>query len=321
MTDIAIRTNNLCKYYGAVHAVDNVSVEIPTGAIVGLVGKNGAGKTTLIRMLTGLTFPTSGTFELLPGVERDDSTVAAIVERPSMFTGMTAKENMTHQCLLIGAEATPEYINHTLELVGLDHTNNQKVKNFSLGMRQRLAIAMTLVAKPKLLLLDEPTNGLDPQGIHDMRELFLSVNRELGVTLVVSSHILSELAKFATDFIIMDKGKVIKTFSADELSNVNKKRIRLSVNDTQGAISALSALGKVSVVGADKVEFEGDVPPTQILLRLAENNVQADNLVNLGDSLEDYFFDIINPKSQAAAEQPFPEFSDDNAADKGGNNE
>lgn len=333
MTEIAIRTNNLCKYYGATHAVDGVTIDIPSGSIVGLVGKNGAGKTTLIRLLTGLTFPTSGTIEILPGVERNDSTVAALVEKPSIFSGMSAKENMTHQCLLIGAEASPKYIEDTLKLVGLDPSNKQKIKNYSLGMRQRLAIAMALVAKPKLMLLDEPTNGLDPQGIHDMRELFVNINKEMGVTLVVSSHILSELAKFATDFIIMDQGKIVKTFTADELLNVGKKRIRLSVNDAQTAVSVLSALGKATVVGEGKVEFEGDVPPTKLLLCLAENNVQADNLVNLGDSLEDYFFDILADGSHAqnvgldafgggeSHAESAKNIAEQNGEDKGGNHE
>ena len=292
MTEIAIRTNNLCKYYGATHAVDGVTIDIPSGSIVGLVGKNGAGKTTLIRLLTGLTFPTSGTIEILPGVERDDSTVAALVEKPSIFSGMSAKENMTHQCLLIGAEASPKYIEDTLKPV-----------------------------------------GLDPQGIHDMRELFVNINKERGVTLVVSSHILSELAKFATDFIIMDQGKIIKTFTADELLNVGKKRIRLSVNDAQTAVSVLSALGKATVVGDGKVEFEGDVPPTKLLLCLAENNVQADNLVNLGDSLEDYFFDILADGSHAqnvgfdafgggeSLAESTKNIAEQNGEDKGGNHE
>ena len=166
-----------------------------------------------------------------------------------------------------------------------------------------------------------------------MRELFVNINKERGVTLVVSSHILSELAKFATDFIIMDQGKIVKTFTADELLNVGKKRIRLSVNDAQTAVSVLSALGKATVVGDGKVEFEGDVPPTKLLLCLAENNVQADNLVNLGDSLEDYFFDILADGSHAqnvgldaigggeSRAESAKNIAEQNDEDKGGNHE
>ena len=293
MADIMISTANLTKMYGNKTVVDNVSLEIERGGIIGLVGQNGAGKTTLIRMLTGLVAPTSGTYALLPNQTRTSRDVAAIVERPSIYSNMSAMDNLTAQCLLLGIDVDKEYLASTLNIVGLDATLTRSVKDYSLGMKQRLAIAMTLVGRPQLLLLDEPTNGLDPQGIADMREVFEKLNKELGVTIVISSHILSELGKFATEFYIMDRGKLLKRVSAEEIKNVNGKRIRLYVDDTEKTVVALKEMGKAQVCGNGQVMLFTEEPITQIMLTLAQAGVTVRNFVQAGDALEDYYLQIV----------------------------
>lgn len=287
----AIRAKNLSKTYKNAKAIDNISFEVEQGEIIGLVGKNGAGKTTLIRLLTGLAQPTCGHVEL-PCEQRLDTDVAAIVESPAVYPSMTAAENVETQSILLGINANKEYIAQTLQLVGLNPTDKKKAKNFSLGMKQRLAIAMALVGKPRLLLLDEPTNGLDPQGIHDMREIFLQINK-LGTTLLVSSHILSELQKFATRFLFLDKGKLIADVKADEIARLAEKRICLTVDDVSKAVETLQPFGKTEILSENKVEFYGDLAPTQVLLTLAQNGVSATGMTQIGNDLEDYFVELI----------------------------
>lgn len=290
---VMISTTHLYKQYGGLVAVNDVSVNVEQGAIVGLVGKNGAGKTTLIRILTGLVKPTGGQFALLPNQERKNTDVAAIVERPSIYLNMTAMDNMIAQSKLLGMDIDREYLVKTIELVGLDANSKMLAKKFSLGMKQRLAIAMTLVGKPKLLILDEPTNGLDPQGMHDMRELFVKLNKQYGTTLVISTHILSELSKVATEYLFMDKGKVVRRLTADELDKLGQKRVRITVDDVNKAAELLAAFGEAKIVSENAVELYGETPPTQILLALAQNGVTASNITNVGGDLEEYFIDAL----------------------------
>ena len=315
---VLIQTQNLVKRYGNLFAVNDVSMTIESGAIVGLVGRNGAGKTTLIRLLTGLAKPTSGSFQIMPEGKRLDTSVAAIVERPSVYVSMTGLENLKAQSHLLGLPIDEEYLKSTLQLVALDPASKKKVKDYSLGMRQRLAIAMTLVGKPKLLILDEPTNGLDPQGIHDMREIFVNLNQKFGVTLLVSSHILTELGKFATEFYFMERGRIIKHATAEEIASSSQKRLRITVDDTPKAIEVIRGMCapqvdattdvdttietptapqqeiKVQAVAVDTIEIIGEIPTTQILLVLAQNGITASNVITLGDDLESYYINLLN---------------------------
>ena len=302
---VLIKTQTLVKRYNDLVAVDDVSITIESGAIVGLVGRNGAGKTTLIRLLTGLAKPTSGSCQILPDQDRLDTSVAAIVEKPSVYTNMSGIDNLTAQSHLLGLDVDKEYLKNTLQLVGLDPTSKKKAGDYSLGMRQRLAIAMTLVGKPKLLILDEPTNGLDPQGIFDMRELFVKINKQFGTTILVSSHILTELGKFATEFYFMERGRIIKHATAEEIALASQKRLRVIVDDAQKAAEAFAptvaegeepteAPTQVKIVSPHVIEIFADIPATQVLLTLAQNGVTATNIVSIGDDLENYYMQLIN---------------------------
>ena len=218
MEQVVLKTNHLTKRYGHRAVVENLSMTIHQGDIYGFIGKNGAGKTTLIRMVTGLAAPSDGSIQLfgsgslLEGRRR----IGTVIEAPAFYPGMTARENIVAFSKLQGLHD----FSHTedlLELVGLTHTGKKKCRNFSLGMKQRLAIAIALIGDPELLILDEPTNGLDPEGMKEVRDLILKLNQEKGITVLVSSHILGELSKFATRYGIIHHGKLIEEFTEEDL--------------------------------------------------------------------------------------------------------
>ncbi len=235
--EIVFKSENLCKKYGGFTALKDLNMEIPRGAIYGFVGKNGAGKTTLIRCLCGLQKPTSGSYELM-GISCEDKNIiksrqkmGAVVEAPAIYKDMTAKDNLIQQCLLLGL---PDFkcVDELLKLVGLSDTGRKKAGKFSLGMRQRLGIAIALCGDPDFIILDEPTNGLDPQGIIEIRELIIKLNRERGITFLISSHILDELARMATHYGFIDKGHIVRQMSSEELQKECRKSVRMKVNDT-----------------------------------------------------------------------------------------
>lgn len=217
-----LETNSLCKRYRHFHALHNLTMHVPKGAIYGFVGKNGAGKTTLIRQICGLQEPDSGSYTLYgvknssPFIHRARRRMGAVVETPSLYPDMTAGENIKEQYRILGVPSF-DGIDERLALVGLADTDRKRAKHFSLGMRQRLGIAIALCGDPDFLILDEPANGLDPQGIVEIRELILNLNRKYQITVLISSHILDELSKLATHYGFIDRGTMIKEVSAGEL--------------------------------------------------------------------------------------------------------
>ena len=220
--DYILTASSLWKSYKGFHALSGLNMRVPRGAVYGLVGRNGAGKTTLIRLICGLQAPTSGNYTLFGldsqsrEIQKARRRMGAVVETPSIYQDLTAEENLRQQYMVLGRRDF-ETISALLELVDLAGTGRKKVKNFSLGMKQRLGIAVALAGDPDFLVLDEPVNGLDPQGIIEMRRLILKLNREKGITVLISSHILDELSRLATHYGFVDKGKMVREITAGEL--------------------------------------------------------------------------------------------------------
>lgn len=234
--EYVLKTHELRKTYFKTTALDSVTMSVPRGAIYGFVGRNGAGKTTLMRLICGLQSPTSGSYELF-GVADTDRDITkthrrtgAMIEHPTFFDDMTAQQNLRMQYDLLGL---PSYdgIDELLKMVALNDAGNKKARDFSLGMKQKLGIAIALCGKPDLLMLDEPVNGLDPQGIIEIRELIIRLNRENNVTFLISSHILDELAKVATHYGFIDKGRIVREIGVDELEKELRSYLCLRVSD------------------------------------------------------------------------------------------
>lgn len=207
--EYAIQSFNLDKIYRRKKVLENVSINVPRGSIYGLVGRNGAGKTTLMRVLCGLAEVSKGNYRLFNSENLNEGykRLGILIEKPGIFGDMTAIDNMEYFRKLYGIPEE-ECMKELLEAVGLDWKNKKKVKNFSLGMKQRLGIAISLIGNPDLLILDEPINGLDPQGVFEIRKLLIKLNEEKGVTIFISSHILSELFKMATNYGIIENGNL-----------------------------------------------------------------------------------------------------------------
>lgn len=213
-----LKTENLVKQIDGIPVLNEVSMSISQGDIYGFIGNNGAGKTTFMRTITGLAKYDSGEIQLFgksfPSNRQSLRKIGALIEHPVFFPELTAYDNLKYFSILTNRKV--ENINHILGLMNLDKVGMKKVKNFSLGMKQRLGIAMALISEPELIILDEPLNGLDPQGIQDIRNLVLQLNQDHGITFLISSHILSELEQIATKYGIMHEGNLIEEFSVSE---------------------------------------------------------------------------------------------------------
>lgn len=300
-----LKTNDLCKRYGHFKALNGLSMHVPKGEIYGFVGKNGAGKTTLIRLICGLQTPTSGDYTLY-GINSTEKAIVkarrrtgAVVETPSIYLEMSAVENLKQQYRALGLPSY-EDIPKLLKKVGLQMTGNKKAKNFSLGMRQRLGIAVALAGNPDFLVLDEPINGLDPQGIVEIRELILKLNREYQITILISSHILDELAKLATHYGFIDRGRIVKEISSEELEAVFRKSMRVDVSNIKILARFLDSIGAEYKIRSDmQADIFTDISVTRLVLGLAEEQCEVLSVQEHDESLESYYISLVGGERHA----------------------
>lgn len=292
-------TNGLCKQYKNFKALNGLSMHVPKGAIYGFIGRNGAGKTTLIRLICGLQEPDSGEYSLYgikntdPGIRKIRRRMGGVVENPSVYLDMTAEDNLKEQYRVLGM---PSYdgIRDLLELVGLADTGKKRAGDFSLGMRQRLGIAVALCGDPDFLVLDEPANGLDPQGIVEIRELILKLNRERQITVLISSHILDELSRLVTHYGFIDRGAVIKEMSAKELEAACRKCIRAGVTDRKALCRVADRLGLTySILSDTQVDLYGEIGITKLVKELDLEGCQVISLHEKDESLENYYINLV----------------------------
>ena len=297
--EYVLEANALCKRYRDFAALNGLNMRIPKGAIYGFVGRNGAGKTTLIRLICGLQEPTGGSFTLY-GVKNTDAGIGrcrrrmgAVVETPSIYMDMTAEENIRQQYLVLGMPSM-DGAQALLRLVGLDGTGEKKARNFSLGMRQRLGIAVALAGNPDFLVLDEPVNGLDPQGIVEIRELILRLNREHGITVLISSHILDELSRLATHYGFIDGGRMVKEMSAEELEIRCRKCIRVEATGSRQLARVLDGLGvEYRIVDDSRTDIFGDVQVTRLVEAAQRENCVIYSMKERDESLESFYMNLI----------------------------
>ena len=294
-----LTAESLGKQYRHFKALDSFSIHVPKGSIYGFVGKNGAGKTTFIRLICGLQEPTSGSYTLYgakntdPGITKSRRRMGAVVETPSIYLDMTAEDNLKEQYRIIGLPSFDD-IPELLRLVGLENTGKKKAKNFSLGMKQRLGIAIALAGSPDFLILDEPVNGLDPQGIIEMRELILKLNQERQITFLISSHILDELSRLATHYGFIDSGHMVKELSARELDAACRKCIRVQVSDIHALTRVLDEMDiEYNIFSDTMADIFARVNVSSLTLALAEQGCDVISLTEREESLESFYVNLI----------------------------
>ena len=297
--DYILTASSLWKSYKGFHALSGLNMRVPRGAVYGLVGRNGAGKTTLIRLICGLQAPTSGNYTLFGldsqsrEIQKARRRMGAVVETPSIYLDLSAADNIKEQYRVLGVPSD-EGVNELLELVGLADAGKKKARNFSLGMRQRLGIAIALAGSPDFLVLDEPVNGLDPQGIIEIRELILKLNHEHQITFLISSHILDELAKLATHYGFVDGGRIVKELSAEELEDDCRKCIRMEVSDVRPLAKILDGMGiEYKILTDTRADVYAKVKVTQLATALAAENCELLSMQERSENLESYYVSLI----------------------------
>lgn len=297
--EFILKTNNLTKNYKNFKALDNLTMSVPKGSIYGFIGRNGAGKTTLIRIICGIQTPTDGEFSLY-GVNSKDNNISAsrrrigsVIETCALYPDMTAEGNLKQQYRILGIPDN-NGIRELLELVGLKNTGKKKARQFSLGMRQRLGIAIALCGDPDFLVLDEPINGLDPEGIIEIRELILKLNREKNITVLISSHYLDELSKIATHYGFISNGKIVREMSAEELEASCRKSMRLNVTDTSALARVLDDMGiSYQIYDGNHADIYANPAITQLALALNKENCEIISAEEHNESLESFYISLI----------------------------
>lgn len=305
MSELLLSTSALTKQFGRHKAVDQVSMHIKRGAIYGFIGRNGAGKTTTLRMIGGLASPTAGEIEMFGCRGRElkqiRSRVGCLIEGPGLYGNMTARDNMKMKCLLLGVQKKG-YIEELLEVVGLKDVGKKHVKRYSLGMKQRLGIAMALIGEPDLLVLDEPINGLDPQGIAEVRETILRLNKERNMTIIISSHILEELSKIATDYGIIHQGTLLQEITDEELRERCSERLEITLSSPELAIPVLDRLGirRYQVMDKEHIYvFERLDESARLNMEFAKAGIPVKGLAVTNEELETYFLNLTGGNAHA----------------------
>lgn len=296
--EYAVTTNCLTKQFKRVKAVDSVSLHVKRGEIYGFIGRNGAGKTTCMKMICGLASATSGEVSLFghSGAEVKNyyGRIGNLIENPGLYMNMTALQNVEAKCVLLGIHKKG-YAKELLEFVGLGDTGKKKVKSFSLGMKQRLGIALALVGEPDMLVLDEPINGLDPQGIVEVRETLLKLNKEKNLTIMISSHILEELSKIADTYGIIHEGHLLMELSREELNSKCMSYVEIITNDAQKACVILESLGltQIKVVNQNTVCVYEHLEGTPTMNRqLITGGCEVAQIRVVMGELEDFYLGI-----------------------------
>ncbi|WP_408539540.1 ATP-binding cassette domain-containing protein [Streptococcus suis] len=284
-----LSTQELSKQYGKQKAVQQVSLTINKGEICGLVGENGAGKTTLLRMLSGLISQTSGTIN-----SSKDCRIGALIESPALQPNLSAIDNLRYMSLQLNLKQADEKILETLAIVGLEDVDpKKKSKDFSLGMRQRLAIALAILDDPDFLILDEPINGLDPVGIKEMRGIILNLRNQYGMTILISSHILSELEMVVDRYIIMHKGLVVKEFSKQELEQTLEEQLYLQTNNHPKTLTVLEEKSIAYKIDKDYIGLPSDTNVMSLIHLLINHEIEVNEIFKQQMSFEDYYLTLL----------------------------
>lgn len=302
-----IKASGLTKTYNGVNVVDGLVMNVREGDIYGFVGKNGSGKSTTMKMICGLISPNAGDLDVLGGNPSEKSGftgIGSLIEAPGMLDHMSALSNVLYKACALGVANPEAESRKLLDLVGLSNTGSKPARSFSLGMKQRLGIALALVGSPRILLLDEPFNGLDPAATHEMREALQRLNRERGMTILVSSHVLDQLNRFATRFGVIDSGRMIVEFESERMEEMAAGVIRVRCTDMKAAKTALDAVpgSKVSEAKDGALLVAGaDVTIEQVSSALFEAKLQVLELVRTQRDVEEFFLDLMGSSAASAA--------------------